>query len=271
MRPHFHFGSASASTSALTPTADPRFHEIIRPTSAGPAPSPPFQSPSLNIAQPPVAPPHRVLGSIISASVDPISLDLVPHLVVSPRQDSPSMAASTAVKIEPNGAQLPAPAAQVVGPITLDLKVFLSPREVHKLMADPVWRQDNAISTPAGIQSPDSQLWEQAFNKLSERDRAALAFPNTSTVGSLELILEATRKRRDVCSASGLKFTLGGREIIVRDVANKVLTWVDMFKGIGDIALQYDSGHTALPWAGVRLLLQVDITYSITRVVDIDE
>ncbi|KAL0630830.1 hypothetical protein Q9L58_010322, partial [Maublancomyces gigas] len=37
-----------------------------------------------------------------------------------------------------------------------------------------------------------------------------------------------------------------GKNIIVRDVAEKVLTWVDKFKLVGDIASQADSAHTAL-------------------------
>jgi hypothetical protein len=37
----------------------------------------------------------------------------------------------------------------------------------------------------------------------------------------------------------------------------KVAKWADRFKEIGDIAVQYDPAHAALPWAGVRFLLQV--------------
>jgi hypothetical protein len=32
---------------------------------------------------------------------------------------------------------------------------------------------------------------------------------------------------------------------------------VDTFKQIGDVAVQYDPAHAALPWAGIRFLLQV--------------
>jgi hypothetical protein len=30
-----------------------------------------------------------------------------------------------------------------------------------------------------------------------------------------------------------------------------------MFKQVGDVAVQYDPAHAALPWAGIRFLLQV--------------
>ena len=49
----------------------------------------------------------------------------------------------------------------------------------------------------------------------------------------------------------------GGEEVVLRDVGMKILRWVDKFKQIGDIIVQYDPGHAALPWAGFRFLLQV--------------
>jgi hypothetical protein len=43
----------------------------------------------------------------------------------------------------------------------------------------------------------------------------------------------------------------------LRDVFEKLVRWIDLFKQIGDIAVQYDPTHASLPWAGVRLILQV--------------
>ncbi len=37
----------------------------------------------------------------------------------------------------------------------------------------------------------------------------------------------------------------------------KIVVWVRKFKAVGDIAVQYDPAHASLPWAGVRLILQV--------------
>jgi hypothetical protein len=41
------------------------------------------------------------------------------------------------------------------------------------------------------------------------------------------------------------------------DLFGKIVKCIDLFKQVGDAALQYDPVHTALPWAGVRFLLQV--------------
>ena len=49
----------------------------------------------------------------------------------------------------------------------------------------------------------------------------------------------------------------GKKEIIVHDQLEKIIAWVNKFKEIGDLAVQYDPVHAALPRAGVRFFLQV--------------
>ena len=51
-----------------------------------------------------------------------------------------------------------------------------------------------------------------------------------------------------------------GQNLILRDVFGKIIVWVQKFKEIGDISVQYDSAHATLPWAGVRLLLEVRLS-----------
>lgn len=41
------------------------------------------------------------------------------------------------------------------------------------------------------------------------------------------------------------------------DLFRKIVKWIDLFKQVGDTVVQYDPVHAALPWAGVRFLLQV--------------
>jgi len=41
------------------------------------------------------------------------------------------------------------------------------------------------------------------------------------------------------------------------DEADKVMLWLDRFKQVGDIAVNADPIHAGLPWAGIRLLLEV--------------
>ena len=53
------------------------------------------------------------------------------------------------------------------------------------------------------------------------------------------------------------QFSFRGETIVMRDVARKILQWIDKFKEIGDIIIQFDPGHAVLPWAGLRFLLKV--------------
>jgi hypothetical protein len=53
------------------------------------------------------------------------------------------------------------------------------------------------------------------------------------------------------------KIQWGGEDIVLRNVVMKIVHWVDKFKQIGDVIVQYDPGHAALPWAAFRFLLQV--------------
>jgi ankyrin repeat domain-containing protein 50 len=64
-------------------------------------------------------------------------------------------------------------------------------------------------------------------------------------------------KKREECEEKRWKFNINGRQIILRDVAEKVIVWINKFKEIGDVAVNFDPIHAALPWAGVRFLLQV--------------
>ena len=45
--------------------------------------------------------------------------------------------------------------------------------------------------------------------------------------------------------------------LVLRDVFANIASLVEKFIAVGDIAVQYDPGHAALPWAAVRFLLQV--------------
>lgn len=46
-------------------------------------------------------------------------------------------------------------------------------------------------------------------------------------------------------------------KVVLRDVFAKIAAWIEKFVEVGDIAVQYDPSHAALPWALVRFLLKV--------------
>lgn len=102
--------------------------------------------------------------------------------------------------------------------------------------------------------------WEAALAKLSLEDQLAMNISSLSGLNKLDTlnqVLVATKEKRDICLEKQWKFTWKGETIILRDVADKLLVWVDKFKAIGNVIASYDPTHAALPWAGFRFLLQV--------------
>jgi hypothetical protein len=56
-----------------------------------------------------------------------------------------------------------------------------------------------------------------------------------------------------------------GETIILRDVVEKIIVWVEKFIAVGDVAMQYDAAHAALAWAAFRFVLQVMTTTLVYR------
>ena len=108
--------------------------------------------------------------------------------------------------------------------------------------------------------APVGDLWGLAFEKLSEEDKSAISDLQIKTDSKLDILEHlstvATKKRND-CEAKRWKFDFHGRQIILRDVAQKIIVWVDKFKQIGDVTVNFDPVHALLPWAGVRFVLEV--------------
>ena len=105
-------------------------------------------------------------------------------------------------------------------------------------------------------------LWAMAIEQLTLQERQTLAClgieSGTDEIASnLEVIRNEMEGMLKANREKPWQFTFRGETIVMRDVGRKILQWVDKFKEIGDIIIQYDPGHAALPWAGFRFLLKV--------------
>jgi len=97
----------------------------------------------------------------------------------------------------------------------------------------------------------DKDLWTKAYDKLPDEIKKQLVQDKLQT---LKNVLEAAKEAN---IANRLKLKWGGKEIDVQESADNLVGWVTKFKEIGDIVVQYDPVHAALPWAGVRFILLV--------------
>ncbi len=126
-------------------------------------------------------------------------------------------------------------------------------------------RTSSEATTPSAVQAQYEQaphgkdLWGIALQRLTEKERAAINLMNTSGsyFDTLSSLCDDLDRKLDQSKKKKLQFEIHGRQIIVRDVVSRTLVWINRFKEIGDIVVQFDPVHAALPWAGVRMLLEV--------------
>ena len=122
---------------------------------------------------------------------------------------------------------------------------------------------DPQISSP----SRDEHLWNLAMNQLSEEDRQQVDFTETTKLDALQGIAEIVERKKDATLQKQWQIKRGSKEpIVIREKLMKILSSVNKFKEIGDVFVQYDPVHAAIPWAAVRFILQVRLPYSITPI-----
>ena len=101
-------------------------------------------------------------------------------------------------------------------------------------------------------------LWALAAAQLNDGDRGSINLNQPSKLNILSELLAVAEQAKQECIKKKWRYTRkSGETVIVSDLFGKVIRWIDLFKQVGDAAAQYDPVHAALPWAGVRFLLQV--------------
>jgi hypothetical protein len=102
-------------------------------------------------------------------------------------------------------------------------------------------------------------LWVSALDRLGKEHRQQFAFDRHDRINVLSDLQSLTETARDACIEKRWRFRRpdNGETVILRDLFGKIVSWINLFKQIGDNAVQYDPQHAALPWAGIRFVLQV--------------
>ncbi|KAI5795814.1 hypothetical protein FPQ18DRAFT_289411, partial [Pyronema domesticum] len=114
-------------------------------------------------------------------------------------------------------------------------------------------------STATGIVKAQS-LWSKALSsKDLDEERETLNSINFQA-NALDTVSEARSFAKKILNdkkENAWKIEIKGEKIVLRDIAMKLLGWMDRFKEIGDIIVQFDPLHAAMPWAAFRFLLKV--------------
>lgn len=109
----------------------------------------------------------------------------------------------------------------------------------------------------------EGDLWDRACRLLEKNDQDILASirssqdaPASFSSGVTELV-ELTKKKQEECEKKFWTITIKGHKIILRDCAAKVIFWLDRFKEVGDVAINFNPVSVSLPWAALRFILKV--------------
>lgn len=102
--------------------------------------------------------------------------------------------------------------------------------------------------------SKNTSLWDTAFRTLCKEDQQAFDFSGPEYLGILDDVLVAVGEKRNLCRQKMWKFTWDEKEFILRDIADKMITWVNKFK---NSRTQGDPIDLRIPWGLIRYLLEV--------------
>ena len=103
------------------------------------------------------------------------------------------------------------------------------------------------------------QLWAEAAD-LARGNTPDMNHSSTENYVSIEDVQTAVQNKLDECTRKRWKYIRSdGQKVVLWDVLNKIVEWVKKFKEVGDMAIQYDPHHAALPWAAIRFLLQASV------------
>ncbi|KAF4471002.1 ankyrin 1, partial [Fusarium albosuccineum] len=117
-----------------------------------------------------------------------------------------------------------------------------------------------ATNTSPPSPTHTQSLWDRAFDSLNGDLKLALNQARTQKRDILAAVLKAAEDKRATCLRRGWKFKRSnGEVVIIRDLLEKIAKWIDRFKTVGDVAVQFDASSASLPWAAVRFLLQITV------------
>jgi len=101
-------------------------------------------------------------------------------------------------------------------------------------------------------------LWEEAVQQLDPKQHRHFESGGASSETIFLDLLATLDNERERCERGRWRIRgANGEQIILRDVYMKMANSIKTFVEVMDVAVQFDPVHTALPWAGIRLILQV--------------
>ena len=120
-------------------------------------------------------------------------------------------------------------------------------------------------SSPGQIQD----ITDAALSYLTATQQRIIREHSRSGVNDIQDIVDKARiaaeEKKRLCEHNRWRYRFRGSEIELRHKAGNVVDWLERFKAVGDVAVNASPMFAGLPWAGVRLVLEVR-SYSLSPV-----
>ncbi|UKZ78191.1 hypothetical protein TrVFT333_005926 [Trichoderma virens FT-333] len=105
----------------------------------------------------------------------------------------------------------------------------------------------------------DCDLWSRAYEKLDDKTKKWVrdASKNESGEARSQDLITLVRKREEEYKDATPKLRIGDSEIMWRDYANRVVTWVT---AIGDVSINFAPAPSSAVWSAVKVLLKANVS-----------
>ncbi|OQU96055.1 Ankyrin repeat-containing protein [Cladophialophora immunda] len=117
--------------------------------------------------------------------------------------------------------------------------------------------KDTSIQKPLSV---GEQMWQKLFAELDQEERELLKKYKVAESGEIKATLAEIKNAAEIQEKKCTEkkpYEFFGKQVNLRDAAEKVVRWVKKFEAVGDIASTADPIHAGLPWAGIKFILRV--------------
>lgn len=148
------------------------------------------------------------------------------------------------------------------GHTTVDTTVDETVNSEGDLQCESHLHNDRNSLPATQLRPTPKNIWLKVLEQLSESEKDAIReqislTPDDNVNSIFESLVVAGQLHQKKCQSESWKFLLGDREINLQEIADKTVVLLKKVKIVGDIAVNVDPLHAGLPWAVIRLLLQV--------------
>ncbi|KAK0845389.1 hypothetical protein LTR03_007446 [Friedmanniomyces endolithicus] len=149
-------------------------------------------------------------------------------------------------------------------------------RSSSPLPARPAPRPAAAAATRTSSSEPaytknGSSILADALEALDREDRGTIRTLLPTNVFTIDAAFDEVHgvvsELGELCANKRWSWTYKGHKVYVHDQVDKVVELLDKFKSVGDVVANFDPIHVGLPWAGIRLILEVALSDSRQRAI----